>query len=274
LRRSVRSRIRQLEEEFASEHEAQRRHTTSPSPVAGGVKACGIVTDRRRRHGDAGIHTKAGRGMTPRSVLRTSLRWSAAGAWLAAAGYAAYVGVTWARYGHVAAPNPDEHDELLDRFMPGYDVVERHHIRVAAPAAATLAAAQDMILLDLPVVRAVFKGRALILGAAPDQRPRRGLLADSQSLGWVVLAETPGQEIVVGAVTKPWEANVTFRSLPGEASRRSASRTSSRLSGICAPMRSPRPPRSSAPRRVPSRPMPRHARSSGGIGPSCPRAFF
>jgi hypothetical protein len=211
------SRIRQLEEEFASEHEAQRRHTTSPSPVAGGVKACGIVTDRRRRHGDAGIHTKAGRGMTPRSVLRTSLRWSAAGAWLAAAGYAAYVGVTWARYGHVAAPNPDEHDELLDRFMPGYDVVERHHIRVAAPAAATLAAAQDMILLDLPVVRAVFKGRALILGAAPDQRPRRGLLADSQSLGWVVLAETPGQEIVVGAVTKPWEANVTFRSLPGEA---------------------------------------------------------
>ena len=69
------------------------------------------------------------------------------------------------------------------------------------------------------MVRAVFKGRELILGAAPDERPRRGLLADMQSLGWVVLAETPGQEIVVGAVTKPWEANVTFRSLPGEAFR-------------------------------------------------------
>ena len=103
--------------------------------------------------------------------------------------------------------------------MPAYDVVERHHIRVAAPAAVTLAVAQDMVLLDLPVVRAVFKGREVILGAAPDQRPRRGLLADLQSLGWVVLAETPGQEIVVGAVTKPWEANVTFRSLPAEAFR-------------------------------------------------------
>jgi hypothetical protein len=158
--------------------------------------------------------------MTPRSFFRTSLRWSVAGVGLAAAGYAAYVGVTWARYGHVATPNPDEHDELLDRFMPAYEVVERHHIRVAAPAAVTLAVAQDTNLFDLPVVRAVFKGREVILGAAPNQRPRaRGLLAEVQSLGWVILAETPGQEIVVGAVTKPWEATVTFRSLPAEAFR-------------------------------------------------------
>jgi hypothetical protein len=35
-----------------------------------------------------------------------------------------------------------------------------------------------------------------------------------QSLGWGVLAMVPGREVVVGAVTKPWEANVTFRALP------------------------------------------------------------
>jgi hypothetical protein len=35
-----------------------------------------------------------------------------------------------------------------------------------------------------------------------------------KSLGWGVLAETPGREIVFGAVTKPWEANVVFRALP------------------------------------------------------------
>ncbi len=29
-----------------------------------------------------------------------------------------------------------------------------------------------------------------------------------------MLADIPEREIVVGAVTKPWEANVTFRSLP------------------------------------------------------------
>jgi len=156
--------------------------------------------------------------MTPRSIFRNSLRWSAAGAGLAAAGYAAYVGVTWARYGHAARPTPDEHDQLLDRFLPAYDVVDRHHIHVAAPAALTLAAAADADPFDVPAVRAIFKGREMILRAAPDNRPRpRGLLADMRSLGWVILAEKPGHEIVVGAVTKPWEPNVTFRSIPADA---------------------------------------------------------
>ena len=39
-------------------------------------------------------------------------------------------------------------------------------------------------------------------------------MADMQSLGWGVLAEMPGREVIVGAVTKPWEANVSFRALP------------------------------------------------------------
>ena len=165
-----------------------------------------------------GYRLKEGPDMTPRSLFRNSLRWSAAGAGLAAAGYAAYVGVTWARYGHAARPTPDEHDQLLDRFLPAYDVVDRHHIHVAAPAALTLAAAADADPFDVPAVRAIFKGREMILRAAPDNRPRpRGLLADMRSIGWVVLAETPGHEIVVGAVTKPWEPHVTFRSIPADA---------------------------------------------------------
>jgi hypothetical protein len=31
-----------------------------------------------------------------------------------------------------------------------------------------------------------------------------------------VLASVPGREVVVGAVTRPWEANVVFRALPGD----------------------------------------------------------
>ena len=158
-------------------------------------------------------------GMPLRSLLRSSLRWSAAGAGLAAVGYATYVGVTWARYGRVSRPDPDEQDALLDRFMPVADIVERHHTYVAAPAAVTLAVAQGMNLFDLPIVRAVFRGRELILRAEPGARPRRGVLEEVQSLGWVLLAETPGQEMVLGAVTKPWEANVTFRSVTPEAFR-------------------------------------------------------
>ena len=35
-------------------------------------------------------------------------------------------------------------------------------------------------------------------------------------MGWRILGETSDREIVVGAVTTPWEANVTFRSLDAE----------------------------------------------------------
>ena len=34
------------------------------------------------------------------------------------------------------------------------------------------------------------------------------------SIGWVILDDAPGREVVVGAVTKPWEANVVFRGIP------------------------------------------------------------
>jgi hypothetical protein len=47
-------------------------------------------------------------------------------------------------------------------------------------------------------------------------RPR-GLLAQVQSYGWGVLAAVPGREVVVGAVTQPWKANVEFRAVAPEA---------------------------------------------------------
>jgi hypothetical protein len=108
----------------------------------------------------------------------------------------------------------DGQDPLLDRFMPEYDVVERHGIRVAAPPEVTLTAACEQDLFHIPLVRAIFKARELLLRAAPDDRPKpRGLLAETLALGWGVLAEVPGREIVVGAVTKPWEPNPTFQAL-------------------------------------------------------------
>jgi hypothetical protein len=132
-----------------------------------------------------------------------------------AATYGAYVAKTWHRYGQPALPTLDERDLLLDQFMPVYDVVDRHRIRVNASTAATFAAACDMDLYESSVVRIIIKTRELLLGATPVERgPPRGLLADLQSLGWGVLADVPGCEVVVGAVTRPWEANVTFRSLP------------------------------------------------------------
>ena len=151
---------------------------------------------------------------TPYRQERGTRRWLAIGVGLAGAAYAAYAGITWFRYGQPSCPAPESHDPLLDRFMPVYDVAERHHIRVSAPAAITLAAAGEADLLLSPVVRAVFRVRELILGSKPDRTVRpRGVLAFTQSIGWRVLAEVPGREVVVGAVTQPWKANVTFNGL-------------------------------------------------------------
>jgi len=155
--------------------------------------------------------------MTHRSSLRAAIRWLAISGGLAAGSYLAYVAIARARYGRASPPAPDEEDPLLDRFMPEYEVAERHHIRVAAPAPMTLAAGREVDLFEQPLVRAIFRTRELLLGARPDDQHRpAGLLASAQSMGWVVLAEVPDRQVVVGAVTKPWEPDVNFRGVPPE----------------------------------------------------------
>lgn len=120
-------------------------------------------------------------------------------------------------FGSPRPPRPEERDDLLDQFMPVYDVVERHRIAVAAPPGIVLRAAKEQDLTRSRAIRAIFRARELALRASPDDRIRpKGLLEDMLSLGWGVLAERPGREIVVGAVTKPWEPNVTFRALPAD----------------------------------------------------------
>jgi hypothetical protein len=147
--------------------------------------------------------------------VQTALKWTAGALALATGAYASYVGGTWLRYGHRAPARGDWADPLLDRFMPVYEVAERHHIQVAAPAAITFAAACEQDLMALPAVRAIFKMREVVLGAKRDTAvPSRGLLALTKSIGWGVLAEVPGREVVMGAVTQPWYADVVFRALP------------------------------------------------------------
>lgn len=113
--------------------------------------------------------------MNERRPAQTAIRSLAAGAGLAAASYATYV---------------------------------------AAPAEVTLTAASEMDIQRPVIVRALFKGRAMILGSKSEvvERPRT-LLAWMQSLGWTLLAETPGRQVVVGAVMRPWEPTPTPRAV-------------------------------------------------------------
>jgi hypothetical protein len=85
---------------------------------------------------------------------------------------------------------------------------------VAAPADLTWAAAQDLDFRDSALVRAIFRGRELLMRAGRSAREEGGtFLQQVQALGWRRLAEEPGRELVLGAVTRPWEANVVFRGL-------------------------------------------------------------
>jgi hypothetical protein len=154
--------------------------------------------------------------MRTRTAARSVMRVAGAAGAFAAAAYVASVVFSWARYGRVRRDARGPND-LLDQFLPDYDVIERHQIRVRAPAAITLAAAREQDLAASPPIRAIFRARELILGATPDERSQpRGLIRQVQSLGWLVLAERTDREIVVGAVTRPWEPNVTFRGVSPE----------------------------------------------------------
>jgi hypothetical protein len=148
-------------------------------------------------------------------LFRTAVRWLAATAGFAALAYGAIVGTTWLRYGRSARPAVgDAADPLLDQLIPSYDIAERHQIRVSAPADLTFKAATEVDLRDSLIVRAIFRAREVALGSEPGAIGPRGILAMTTSIGWGILAERPGREVVVGAVTQPWEANVVFHPLP------------------------------------------------------------
>lgn len=145
-----------------------------------------------------------------------ALRWMSAAAGLSAAAYGACVAVAWSRYGRASVRGDDGTGASLDAFMPDYDVAEQHSVRVAAPAEVTFAAAAEVDIQRSRLIDGLFRARAFLLGAGHDSdegRPR-AFLAQMQSLGWGVLAETLGREIVAGAVTRPWQADVVFRALP------------------------------------------------------------
>jgi hypothetical protein len=126
-----------------------------------------------------------------------------------------YAGITWYRYGKVARGGP--RDPMVDRFIPKYEVREVHRTKVAAPADVTFLAAHDLDLHRSTIVRALFTGRELLMGGEHVKREHPpGFLAEVLSLGWRVLAEEPGRELVIGAVTQPWKTDVHFLGLAPE----------------------------------------------------------
>ena len=148
-------------------------------------------------------------------ALRQAGRVMGVGAGAAALLGLSYMGITWYRYGKVRRHGP--RDPLVDGFMPKYEVREVHETPVSAPAEITYAAAKELDLHRSTIIRAVFTGRELLMGAERPKRERHSRFLDEVlELGWRVLVEEPDRELVVGAVTQPWKADVEFRGLPPE----------------------------------------------------------
>ncbi|HEY8257428.1 MAG TPA: hypothetical protein VIG08_07210 [Gemmatimonadales bacterium] len=123
-----------------------------------------------------------------------------------------HVATQWAGYGRRRRRPPK--DPLLDRFMPTYEVAERHETMVRAPAACTFAVARELDLRESSLIRAIFATRELIMRSSESgQSDNEPFLTQVLRLGWAVLAEEPDRQIVLGAVTRPWEGDVKFRGL-------------------------------------------------------------
>lgn len=86
---------------------------------------------------------------------------------------------------------------LIDDFLPDFDVSERHEISVEAHPDRAYAAVKDLDLGRSRGIRALFALRGL-----PSQSHMN--LDALFGLGFVLLGEEPGTEIVVGVVGKPW----------------------------------------------------------------------
>jgi len=152
--------------------------------------------------------------MRERTVLKSALRGLGTAAILAGAAYGGLVIYNRWKYGTAKASTVVGKDSLLDRFIPDPEVAEHHQIDINAPAEVVMSTAKGMRMLDSPVIRTIIRMREVAMGGEHDEREHpEGLLDQMQSIGWVILSETAGREIVLGCVTQPWLANPVFRSV-------------------------------------------------------------
>jgi hypothetical protein len=87
---------------------------------------------------------------------------------------------------------------LLSEALPEYDFRERHARRVEAPPERVFAAVRELRADDTPVVRILFRVRGLRGDAS------RPIFEQMGRLGFEVVAEEPGREVVLAAIGQPW----------------------------------------------------------------------
>lgn len=106
----------------------------------------------------------------------------------------------------------------LDRFLPSWDARERFQLEVRAPAQLVYETAARFDLNSVPLVRAIFRLRERLMGAASAEPTpfSEGFLAGAHQIGWGTLEEEPGRLFVAGAYCQPWLPNVSFSPLTAD----------------------------------------------------------
>ena len=102
----------------------------------------------------------------------------------------------------------------LDRFVPEPEIRERFETTVRAPADLVMDVAAHFDMQSLRVVKSIFWLREKLMRASPSgNRKPQGILEETKSLGWGVLAEQPGRLVICGAICQPWLPQVKFSAL-------------------------------------------------------------
>jgi hypothetical protein len=140
---------------------------------------------------------------------------------LAATALATTAGLGWLVHRRLNGIGRDE-GIALDTYLPEFDVVERADLVVdGIEPDAAYDVVRNFDLLDVPLTRLLFTLRGLpaatirvLRRLPPMPRPTGSLIDQALAMGWRILEERPGEEIVLGAVTQPWHAAVSFRGMP------------------------------------------------------------
>jgi len=114
---------------------------------------------------------------------------------------------------------------LIDQFLPTYDVGVVHaDVFRAAPAQCYLVAS-ELDLFQTPLIRTLIGIRGLPQRVAsrlrgrgtttmPEASRRTFRFKDMVDLGWISLGETPGVEMVLGQVGRPWKGVAVSTQVP------------------------------------------------------------
>jgi len=110
---------------------------------------------------------------------------------------------------------------LIDKYLPEFDVRDYHEATVTAEPTHAYRVLRSLDFNSSFIIRTLSAIRSLPARllrrneAKARQIPGQPFVDFALTIGWQILEEIPDSELVVGAVTQPWAADVQFQGMSG-----------------------------------------------------------